>query len=753
VATKSVNPDGGATPGLTIHYDGAASGLTATVPLPAAASPPVWHKVRVSLTDRKVYVDGTLSAGTVSFAPTGQDLTRLEIDGTGTIDGEIAIDEISLTTPIAQWGAGAQFSGTWNIPGAIWTSGTFTILKDATISASGYARSPGFVSLAGQDRATTLGSSVQAGATLLDTRLEGNFSIAGSNDSGGNTVVSTSGGHTVTFPAAGGPVQLTDSFQRDYSPTQPQLFRKDLVTARIPSVLGISLSTQASFPGALTTGGTSGSLQQLWNWTLASTWPGPFALQLGASLTDTSSFALQAAASYPVEWIRAYRYVLPWSADPNAARTGKATADMTLSLGRLTPTLSLLSTYQTAYSPSGNAGSVSGQQLSEAKIVFSLPITLIPPAAAGAAPAVQPTGDVPPWARSNPAAVPAGGQVPGGLLSGLTLTPSYSRDLQVAGLPALGWNDLVAASTASPSSVTDFRLFGNDIGFFGRSIWGQSYFFQSIPGVDVFLPGLAADFARASTTQSYALYSPTVALALSRSIGSSPWDLVVPNRIQLSTGRSLTRQGDSVSDSRTIGASITNTAINIFGRLGAYPIFPFYRSESISSSVDMSFTSDTTTTGLSWSLYHLLNATVNVTGEDSVILNNSFSVDVQPSNVLPGTDTTQAGTTYSDTGQLAYTWRTHPQDLFGIPALHAALAAGAYLAHREELSANWTSAPLSSNLTFTVGHSTAFTLPKNGDVSVFAKLGFGLSPYSTQPGSGQIVALGLQIGISGRLTF
>ncbi len=118
--------------------------------------------------------------------------------------------------------------------------------------------------------------------------------------------------------------------------------------------------------------------------------------------------------------------------------------------------------------------------------------------------------------------------------------------------------------------------------------------------------------------------------------------------------RDLTRQADSVTDGNSVDIGLTYAAINLFGRLGAYPLFPFYRSEEITSSIDLKFQTATTQTGPYWSLYHLLSTTVRVTEEDSVSLDNQFTVSAQPE------------TAYSDTGTAAFNWRTHPTTIFGI---------------------------------------------------------------------------------------
>ncbi|HUX13032.1 MAG TPA: hypothetical protein VMW87_08370 [Spirochaetia bacterium] len=727
-AALSVGPES-----LTVHYDydDTTPGLTATFTLPAVDTPPRWHKIDISLAARTLSIDGAVDpAATVSFSPSGNSLTRLQFDGTGTTAGVLAIDEIALTNAATRWGAGTQVQATYSAPGVILHSGDVSILKDARISASGYARTSGFATMAQETNPQNAGLALNGGADILIAHLDANFSVDGSwtdaNVPGSRSDLVTAGGHALRLPAGPSPVTFTDAFQRSYSPAQPQLYRKNSLSVAIPQTLSVVLMTQGSYPGQLsatdlaTTSAAGATLSQTWTTTVSSAWPGPFSLQLGVNFSDVSSFDLADNSAYPVAWIDAYRFALPWNADPSATRTGGMTLDLGLKLAGVSPSLSIAASYQTAYGSSGSSGvTQANQQLSTASVTLSVPIALVPAA------------DGPPQS---------------GLLSGLTITPSYQRLVKAAGVPVRSWLSVMGTDASSAGSVMDFRLYGSDIAYYGRSISDQSYLFAAAPFYDLFSQPLAATFASESTGYAYALYEPGTSLQISRSIGSNWADLIVPNRVQVSVSRDLTRQADSVTDGNSVDIGLTYAAINLFGRLGAYPLFRFYRSEEITSSIDLKLQTATTQTGLYWSLYHLLSTTVRVTEEDSLSLDNQFTVSAQPE------------TAYSDTGTAAFNWRTHPTAIFGIKKISDALASGAYVAHREAASIVWNQTPTvlgltQSGLTLTLEHDSGLHIPKMGEVSVFGKFGFGLTPYSTSPSDGQIVSVGLQIGIKGQLQF
>ncbi len=278
--------------------------------------------------------------------------------------------------------------------------------------------------------------------------------------------------------------------------------------------MSITLGTQGSYPGQLNanvSGSTTTSgatLNQTWTTTVSSAWPGPFSLQLGANFSDLSSYDLTDNSAYPVAWIDAYRFALPWNADPSATRTGTMTLDLALNLAAVAPELSFAASYQTAYGSSGSSGvTQTNQQLSTASVTLSVPITLVPA---------------------------AGGSPQSGLLSGLTITPSYQRVVKAAGIPVRSWLSVMGADASTAASVMDFRLYGNDIAYYGGSISDQTYFFTAAPFYDLFSQPLVGTFASQSSGYAYALYEPGTSLGISRSIGSNWADLIVPNRVQVS---------------------------------------------------------------------------------------------------------------------------------------------------------------------------------------------------------------------------
>jgi hypothetical protein len=152
-----------------------------------------------------------------------------------------------------------------------------------------------------------------------------------------------------------------------------------------------------------------------------------------------------------------------------------------------------------------------------------------------------------------------------------SMTPAYSREMTVTGTVPFG--------LGFPAS---FSVFGNSYRL-------QRYFYASPPYVELFDTTAAGSFPASTETYETAAYSPEASLTLSRNSGSAVYNLFVPSEGSISFGRNRGREQDVVTDERLWKFHFRNTALNLFGRLGAYPLFYFYETGEFSTILDLTF--------------------------------------------------------------------------------------------------------------------------------------------------------------------
>jgi hypothetical protein len=81
-----------------------------------------------------------------------------------------------------------------------------------------------------------------------------------------------------------------------------------------------------------------------------------------------------------------------------------------------------------------------------------------------------------------------------------------------------------------------------------------------------------------------ASYTPAASCSFSRNPGSALSDLIVPATFDITRSTTYEKSYDEIGRSGVTSISWTNSALNLFGRLGSYPLADWYRTDAFASS-------------------------------------------------------------------------------------------------------------------------------------------------------------------------
>ena len=242
----------------------------------------------------------------------------------------------------------------------------------------------------------------------------------------------------------------------------------------------------------------------------------------------------------------------------------------------------------------------------------------------------------------------------------------------------------------------------------------------------------------------FATYTPAFSLAMSRATQSEIRDLFVPADASTSFNRTLTRQGDALTESYGWNLELTTIALNLFGRFGTNPRFLFYQSDEFTNSASVAVVRRLPADEIDWQL--TLQSLVVLYGADfrQFTLENSLDIDAVD----------ERSTTVDSA--LRYSWRSYPLTLLSRPGLQRLADRGSYFLHTESLT--FSSRVAREEIpprrqTIVVGHETSLEIPERGRVRVYADIGFGVEPFELDGEQQNQYLLGLQAGIEGQLTY
>ena len=307
---------------------------------------------------------------------------------------------------------------------------------------------------------------------------------------------------------------------------------------------------------------------------------------------------------------------------------------------------------------------------------------------------------------------------------GTLLTAAYQRVLEIS------------ATESGPGQFSD------DWSVLARDLAEQSYLYSSVPFQELWASDEA--FRLASQDVTSAAYRPEVQLELSRRPGSRISHLFVPTRMLATAGRSLEKEGALYASLNLYSLTYQANAINLFGRLGAYPTFDFYDLDEIANSVALSLAYDQGGAldrgDLRWDTLLGLESG----GGNQFTLSNRFS--------LAGADFDET----QNTSQVSYTWFVRPGGGVRLPLLGPDITRDAFWVHDEALELTATSGD--RPVTALVRHRSEIRIPEHGHVAATLAIGADYETFRAVSGSGEsqrewVLRLVVQAGIEALIRF
>jgi len=280
-----------------------------------------------------------------------------------------------------------------------------------------------------------------------------------------------------------------------------------------------------------------------------------------------------------------------------------------------------------------------------------------------------------------------------------------------------------------------------------KNLGAQSYYYKGIPLWEIFFPDFGTQFKDSTTEEKSAGYTPEFSLVFSRLPGSSVKDIFMPSTFSFNFSRNLNRDFDSVTDSINIKLESKATALNIFGKLGTNPLFKWYQTEEITNILTLAGAFGNYTTKIFtdpvFNLNYILFLKLNINKQDTIQLESNQNFSWLP--VIWKNDITAS-----------YIWEVIPDKVIKIPVFQSTENdSKPYFEHSEKIT--WsTSSDYSLNtstITLTLNHSTNLIFKDRGNISIFAGLGIDQKNIEDSDSSIKYYLLGLETGVSAKLTF
>jgi hypothetical protein len=304
-----------------------------------------------------------------------------------------------------------------------------------------------------------------------------------------------------------------------------------------------------------------------------------------------------------------------------------------------------------------------------------------------------------------------------------SLTPGYRREVQLV------------ERLDSPGNL------GLDLGEGLTELATQAYWFQGVPVDELFSSSTASQFTQMSLPAQTAVYTPEIFLTLSRFSSSRLYDLVLPSALELSLNRELRREGVLVGSRNNYRLALQSRALNLFGALGAYPLFPFYRTDEASGSLQITATQ---AAGVTEKLSLLAGQFLACDGENSrLTLENRFTYTYEESGV------------WSDSVGAVFSWERHPGGGVRVPLLPVETGARGYWSHEESLSATAAGGQPVEDASlhpfnFVLAHQSSLVLPDFGFLKGGISLGLDAEDVK---GEGIYWRIGLKATLEAQIQF
>lgn len=327
-------------------------------------------------------------------------------------------------------------------------------------------------------------------------------------------------GHRMRIPTGDTPLWLEERYSRTFATASSARETRDVSM----SLDTVPLKAKASSASAL----SAERLRQRWSFNATSPAPG-VSLEFEMGLVS-EEYRLPVDDGYFVSWLLSHRLLTPYRSTLALERSARARIERSAGDAAVSATGKARVGFRT-FAPAG-------EQRSEAEIEFG---TLF-----------RPDRSPSPEAEAEP-------RTP--LFAGLSLEPFYRRRLRL--------EERYETETG----------FGGDYRRYGSALAEEKYLYTSAPFLELFQPLDESRFAQIDGGRESAEYRPAIGLRAQRNFGSRLRDLLIPFRLEGDYGRRYERRDDSLRVRSDAQVSTTTLAVNLFGRLGAYPITDLYASD------------------------------------------------------------------------------------------------------------------------------------------------------------------------------
>jgi len=326
-----------------------------------------------------------------------------------------------------------------------------------------------------------------------------------------------------------------------------------------------------------------------------------------------------------------------------------------------------------------------------------------------------------------------------------SLSESHSVELsgtsllapQRIGNPTLTFSYRRSLTTAAPYG--EEGGFPEDVGESFSRAGEQLYFWNSVPFAELYNDETRSSFLADSKVLDSADYHSAARAGIAVTPGSRLINLILPASFDAGLSRSLSRSFDSRTDSLTFDGTYRATALNLFGALGRYSTFSWYRSEEITHSFGLSSTFPLSDTMSGSSESHSISIgqfiELQISSGNFITTDTSFLLDLpEESKVLE----IRTGLRRRRPYEGAFPFKSR-LDLADLPQL----------AGEETFDIEWENDPVEErrNIRYLLAHTTSLLLGETGEAKAFARFGFERTTVEDEAGSFIISAVGGECGM------
>ncbi len=282
--------------------------------------------------------------------------------------------------------------------------------------------------------------------------------------------------------------------------------------------------------------------------------------------------------------------------------------------------------------------------------------------------------------------------------------------------------------------------YGSDLETYFYRIGSQDYIFTRYPFAELYNPEAEIYFQEKSISLEEAFYTPEAFISMSRSFSSRISDLFLPSYIELSLDKEFKKEGDLTDFFNNYRFTAQANALNLFGAFGAYPLFPFYRTDEFSTALTLSVSADRAVVRKS---DILLEHYISLEGERG----NTFTLENRLHLLYDDNEK------WTDRVSLLYLWYSYPEQGISLPFFSREIGKSGFWAHLEsfELEMSGEKDRLSTHpLNLMLRHETSIILPEHGFIK--AEISLGLDQESLLSGE-NFWRLGFRGGIIAKIEF